>query len=203
MGFTGPSFLRESVYEITRWWRQLWYAIDTTPNRELVPLTTRCLLVRQGFELPSWDGFQGLDPEMIQQRLAKVTGTGFERKYSWLVRSVGRSRVGCPLAFHFDIIEREFYGLPSNQYIENTAPRIDEKNFVKKKWKPCLWWGLKSLWVCLFVRMFFRPKPFKMDFWNAGFVLSKIAPMLRVQPGQKSCGCLCRSWGKRPASGQF
>lgn len=85
LGARDRRFVAETIYEIVRWWRFLWAALDqaeplqTGPSsessfndlneRNLWKLLGAYLLLQvpQGQALPAWEEFKGLDPEKIRR----------------------------------------------------------------------------------------------------------------------------------------
>ncbi len=195
-GSRDRRFYAESVYEITRWWRQLWYAIDTTPNRELVPLAVGAFLVRQGFELPSWDGFEGLDPEMIQQRLAKLPGRALKESIPDWLDQLGDQELGARWPSILTSLNES-----STVYLRTNTLKIQRQELMKKlrqeevETLPVMG---SEIALSLPVRKnVFSTKAFQDGFFEMQDLSSqKIAPMLRVQPGQRVVDACAGAGGK-------
>ncbi|MEC9282607.1 MAG: SAM-dependent methyltransferase [Bdellovibrionota bacterium] len=73
-GSRDRKFFAETSYDMTRWWRRLWYALDreeTVVDQDLYHLFAVYFTVKN-IELPDWQEWQGLDLEKAKKRYNEV-----------------------------------------------------------------------------------------------------------------------------------
>lgn len=96
-GARDRAFVAEYTYELVRWWRLLQVASGIKENETGVKmhLMFATLWVRNGYELPDWELFRGLDPEKIKRRLFEAEQTRAVRESipDWL-DEIGADQLG-------------------------------------------------------------------------------------------------------------
>lgn len=67
-GARDRRFVAESVYDIVRWWRRLWYALDEEADPVKYWNVLGAWLITKNIELPDWPEFQKLNAASILDR---------------------------------------------------------------------------------------------------------------------------------------
>lgn len=73
-GSTDRKFLAETVYEIVRWWRKLWFLAGEEPsaNKEKIGKIIGIYLALKEYELPPWKEFEELNKKDFKSRFPLV-----------------------------------------------------------------------------------------------------------------------------------
>jgi 16S rRNA (cytosine967-C5)-methyltransferase len=67
-GARDRRFVAESVYDIVRWWRRLWYALDQPNESSNYWRLLGAYLITKKTEMPDWDEFKTLNAAIITER---------------------------------------------------------------------------------------------------------------------------------------
>ncbi len=79
-GARDRRFVAESVYDIVRWSRRLWYAVDQEPfyNEKTAWLLIGAWMIAKKYDLPDWTEFQSLHRKQILDRYTKPSSLAIE-----------------------------------------------------------------------------------------------------------------------------
>lgn len=187
-------FAEKTVYETVRWYRLLDFYADSNDLWRVLG----CSWLRQGFDLPDWKEFEGLNYDYIRHR-EKLAAGKFVLEQSipdWLDR-YGREQLG----EEWENIMKAL-NLPSEAYLRVNALKAtpDEviaalaaSDIVAEKVSGATPHTLKlKIRKNVFVTEAFRKGLFEMQ--DAGSQM--IVPMLDIQPGQRVVDACAGSGGK-------
>ena len=75
-GSSDRKFIAETIYDIVRWWRKLWYLVGEEPNLTNAGLWKLCgaYLISKDIPLPPWEEFGKLDKNTVIEREIKALG---------------------------------------------------------------------------------------------------------------------------------
>ncbi len=75
-GSSDRKFIAETIYDIVRWWRKLWFVVGEEPNLTNAGLWKLCgvYLVNKGMYLPAWEEFENINLNAVHDRLDKAEG---------------------------------------------------------------------------------------------------------------------------------
>ncbi len=70
-GSSDRKFIAETIYDIVRWWRKLWYLIREEPSLDNAALWRLCgaYFISRDITLPIWKEFDGLNIQEVHQNL--------------------------------------------------------------------------------------------------------------------------------------
>jgi 16S rRNA (cytosine967-C5)-methyltransferase len=70
-GSSDRKFIAETIYDMVRWWRKLWYLSGEEPNLSNAGLWKLCgvYFINKDMYLPAWEEFENLNPDKVVERL--------------------------------------------------------------------------------------------------------------------------------------
>lgn len=73
-GSSDRKFIAETIYDMVRWWRKLWFLTGKEPALNEHGLWQLCgtYFITQNINLPPWKEFEGIDANEIEERIAKA-----------------------------------------------------------------------------------------------------------------------------------
>jgi 16S rRNA (cytosine967-C5)-methyltransferase len=75
-GSSDRKFIAETIYDMVRWWRKLWYLAGEEPSLDTRALWDLCAVyfITKDMSLPDWEEFERINESAILQREAKTFG---------------------------------------------------------------------------------------------------------------------------------
>ncbi len=75
-GSSDRKFIAETIYDMVRWWRKLWYLAGMEPNLTNAGLWKLCgvYFINKDMYLPAWEEFENVDPDKVVERLNNSYG---------------------------------------------------------------------------------------------------------------------------------
>jgi 16S rRNA (cytosine967-C5)-methyltransferase len=75
-GSSDRKFIAETIYDMVRWWRKLWYLTGQEPNLSNAGLWKLCgvYFISKNMYLPAWEEFENINVDLIHDRLDKAEG---------------------------------------------------------------------------------------------------------------------------------
>lgn len=75
-GSSDRRFIAETIYDMVRWWRKLWYLTGQEPNLTNAGLWKLCgvYIITKGMYLPAWEEFENINANLVNDRLDKAEG---------------------------------------------------------------------------------------------------------------------------------
>jgi 16S rRNA (cytosine967-C5)-methyltransferase len=207
LGSRDRRFIAESFYDIVRWWRRLWAALDhSEPDLFAVNVNLPAdqlwhvlgaWLVLKGETLPGWPEFAGLSPDKIQRKvqLADENPAIRESLPDWLYE-LGKKELGA----NWDSITRELNReapvvLRANR-LRNTRDELRKTlaaEEIETRPAPATDDGL----ILIERRNVFSSKAFQSGLFEVQDGASQqVAPLLDVQPGQRVIDACAGAGGK-------
>lgn len=73
-GSSDRKFIAETIYDMVRWWRKLWYLADKEPSLHEAGLWRLCgvYFITKDMRLPEWKEFSDINQAVVLQREAKA-----------------------------------------------------------------------------------------------------------------------------------
>jgi len=73
-GSSDRKFIAETIYDMVRWWRKLWYLTGQEPNLTNAGLWKLCgvYLISKNMYLPAWEEFENINADVVHDRLDKA-----------------------------------------------------------------------------------------------------------------------------------
>lgn len=188
------NFFAETVYETVRWYRLL----DFMANSDDLWRVLGCSWLRQGFDLPAWEEFQGLTYDYIKRKEKQASGNFLltQSLPDWLDR-YGREQLGA----EWEPIVKAL-NTPSEAYLRVNALKASPEDvilalapneIVAEKVSADLPHALRlQERRNVFVTEAFRKGLFEMQ--DAGSQM--IVPLLGIEPGQRVVDACAGSGGK-------
>ncbi len=75
-GSSDRKFIAETIYDMVRWWRKLWYLAGEEPTLTNAGLWKLCgvYFINKDMYLPAWEEFENVDPDKVVERLNNSYG---------------------------------------------------------------------------------------------------------------------------------
>jgi 16S rRNA (cytosine967-C5)-methyltransferase len=75
-GSSDRKFIAETIYDMVRWWRKLWYLAGMEPNLTNAGLWRLCgvYFINKDMYLPAWEEFENVNPDKVVERLNNSYG---------------------------------------------------------------------------------------------------------------------------------
>jgi len=73
-GSSDRKFIAETIYDIVRWWRKLWYLTGEEPNLDEAGLWKLCgiYFIEKGITLPPWKEFEKINTDLVEEKLSTL-----------------------------------------------------------------------------------------------------------------------------------
>jgi 16S rRNA (cytosine967-C5)-methyltransferase len=75
-GSSDRKFIAETIYDMVRWWRKLWYVAGREPSLDTRALWDLCgvYFISKDMSLPDWEEFENVNESAVLEREAKAYG---------------------------------------------------------------------------------------------------------------------------------